>query len=578
MNRLKIFIYFFLIISTVFPAVLSAEASEVAKDSSKDYFAPLNPVFLEYVKTREQSSISQKTGEGFPLTHIPSPVSLSHVKGILDDAVVTSYPSQYDLRTLGLVTTVKDQENFPTCWAFSAYTSLESCLLPSENVDFSECHLSLAHGFDYDIYGAGNSDMTTAYLIRWSGPMLEADAPYGGQVSLGDNYPSAKHVQKVVFLPERTGSLDNDTIKYFVTNHGPVDFAFFWEDGYNSSTHTFYMPDNSGENHRLAIVGWDDDYPADRFTYPPPGNGAFIARNSWGQGFGENGYCYISYYDGSFSRMACFLNAEEPNNYRTIFQYDPLGQTGTWGRQESWGANLFTTEFKEDLQAVGFYATDSHMNYEIQVYKNLSKARPLSGTLAVSQSGSLTYPGYHTIQLDSLVPLAVGERFSVVVKFSNPEFPYAVPVERPIPNHSSLATSNRRESFASLDGVNWEDLYEYQPGTNVCIKAYSQYKKPNITLTAEKVILKGWVFRRSYAAVSIHIANLSEVSIDKLLLFRSLEGGDYQKVKEFTPAQMTDGRYSWEDRYLEKYRKYTYQVIAFDPTGVIAAKSEIAAL
>ena len=288
---------FFIVLFIEVPGL--ADNVENVKKTNTCRLAPLSPDFLRYIDVQENmppdtSRLATETGH--LLGGVPSPVDLSHIRGTLDKTVDIQYPSRYDLRQMGRITSVKDQGSYPTCWIFAAFCSLESCLLPEE-ADFSEWHMAISHGFDYKIDDAGNSYMTTAYLVRWSGPINESELPYGSIWTPAPAYPLAKHVQQVIFLPEREGPLDNNTIKYFVMNYGPVDFAYFWEfESFNERTHAMYTPGNGGQNHRLAIVGWDDNYPATQFSFTPPGNGAFIARNSWGTSWGELGYCYISYY------------------------------------------------------------------------------------------------------------------------------------------------------------------------------------------------------------------------------------------------------------------------------------------
>ena len=78
---------------------------------------------------------------------------------------------------------------------------------------------------------------------------------------------------------------------------------------YSASTASYYYNGSSGTNHDVLIVGWDDNYAAANFATAPPGNGAFIVKNSWGASWGSSGYFYVSYYDTKFGRdgvMAVF--------------------------------------------------------------------------------------------------------------------------------------------------------------------------------------------------------------------------------------------------------------------------------
>lgn len=544
--------------------------------------APLSPDFLKYMDARQTMPSDESRSlveNGRPLGGVPATVDLSHIRGTLDEGVNIQYPAYFDLRQMGRVTDVKNQTDYPTCWIFAAFSSLESCLLPEE-VDFSEWHMAISHGFNHNINDGGNSFMTTAYLVRWSGPIDENELPYASVMIPAPSYPLAKHVQQVIYLPEREGQLDNNTIKYFLMTYGPVDFAYNWEFGnFNEETNAIYTPGNGGQNHRLAIVGWDDNYPATQFSIKPRGNGAFIARNSWGTGWGELGYCYISYYDQSFQQFMSFNNAEAPTNYGTIYQYDPLGHTQTWGSMESWGANVFKAENYSPLEAVGFYTVDAGVKYEIYVYTHVNTManNPTGGEQAAFKTGSLTYAGFYTIKLDTPVPLERNETFSVVVKFSNSSYPFSVPIENPIVNYSSRASAHPGESYVSLDGIQWKDLTTEVPGANACIKAYAQFVPPSISLQGKRESIICWIIRRDYGVISIHVDHLQdgENPVSKLILYRSVGGSDYFPLAEIDGSALAaaDGNFNYIDKYLENLPRYNYRAVTFDADGSVLETS-----
>jgi conserved repeat domain len=462
--------------------------------SSKFYQAPKNPDFIKYENSKASSQISmnkQKTGL------IPSPMDLRHLS---QSAIKTSFPSKYDLRALNKVTPVKDQGNEGNCWAFATYGALESYLKPGENCDFSENNLknvlsnTAPEGFDFS--EGGTTSMSTAYLARWSGTVNEKDDPYSDSSTYSPNelkLPVSKHVQDVLFLPSRQGSLDNDGIKSAIKKYGAVDTGICtggvnFYDYYSTATHSFYYAESSYSDHAVDIVGWDDNYDKNNFSQVPPGNGAFIVKNSWGTSFGDNGYFYVSYYDSNIGKTNCVFTAENTNNYNSVYQYDPLGWTNTIGCNSPtcWGANVFTAKSNEILKAVSFYATDSDCNYDIYIYTNPTSG-PINGTGSVlTQSGTSSTAGYHTVRLTTGVPLKAGQKFSVVIKFTTLNWNSPVAIEQPYDGYSSKARANSSESFVSCDGNTWYDMTSIASNTDVCIKAFTNTNNQNPVLKITK--------------------------------------------------------------------------------------------
>ena len=431
--------------------------------------AKTNPEYIEYLRSTSLAN-SSSTNRSFGWR--PSNVDYSYlrqsrkardngrirVKYTAGGAASHIADASYDLRTKGWVTSVKNQNPFATCWAHATMGSLESGILKrtGEVFDFSEKHLVNRGGYDnigYDEdprwdHPESNADNSIAYLTRWAGPVGESE----------DRYPQGKysvtaspvgtplgHVQNVIhILPMPAASefklSDTEDIKRAVCENGGVYASYMHnDDAYSFVTHSYYW-DGSASNvgplggHAVLIVGWDDGYDKNKFASSkcgrrPPGNGAFLIKNSWGTDWGDGGYDWVSYYDACLGRseVYSFCNFESVDNYDGVYYHDKFGLAGNV--DANWFANMFVARDDDEIAAVGMFSPEPGTAYEIKVYTNCSEGRPVSGTASRSTMGNMQECGFFTIPLSDAVPVASGSRFSVVVRLSPPTYTSPTAVE-----------------------------------------------------------------------------------------------------------------------------------------------------
>ncbi len=484
---------------TALACFLIATAFSLPAAGAEFSAAPLSEAFL--AQGRADGATRSATPDG-KLGYIPSPIDLSHLRRGVDivaakgggsDAL--AYPRRFDLREAGHVTSAKEQR-YNNCWAYSALGALESSYLRAggERLDLSEMHLSYyafaeGPGFTGSIHAGGFDNVAVAVLSRWTGAVLEKDLPESAYPPSGAaaGYANRLHLEDayVLGLQFADGGLPivRDTVKGLIGDKGAVSvgiYMFADENGrrpyYDEANAAwFYNGPETVPNHAVILVGWDDDFSRRNFREGnrPVADGAWLARNHWGETFGDGGFFWVSYEDLGLRDGVAYV-AGETDNFDKHYGHDALGWCNSVGvgEESAWAANVFTAgSVSERLDAVSFYTTANDASYEILVYGDVrDPGNPASGTLRLRQSGSERLCGYHTVRLRESVALAARERFSIVLRMTTPDFPYPVAVETAIQGYSDRASSARGESFFSEDGEAWEDLYD---SYNACIKAFT---------------------------------------------------------------------------------------------------------
>ncbi len=524
------------IISTLLAAVLSVSLVMPASVTS-------------YADDTVDTQIQTETpvNEGFGTGYLELDDEVRTVPGVLQpDAVdsdsqysadrATVYPSQYKTTNLPAV---RNQGGYGVCWAFATMSLVEINLLKKNlvttDIDLSELHLinytyncveDKLGGLEGDsnnfigdsiMQKGGNVELAVNSLEDWEGAVTEATLPYTSENiqkvennQLGDSLAYSNtfaHVQN--FYKINTSSVND--IKRAIMECGAVSASYYSDNSgyystnnYNYTTASYYCSEQYRTNHAIAIVGWDDEFSADNFSTKPDGNGAWIVRNSWGSGFGKDGYFYLSYYDKSLSDTAYALEAELSDNYNNNYQYDgtlihsgiSMGTTGKY-------ANVFTAKANpgayENIKAVSFEtnsfssSNNPSVDYKIYVYNNLTDiSNPESGTLAAQKSGTTTYTGMYTINLDKEVNVEQGEAFSVVVELTGKDgsSPY---IARDYSQnntgwYSCTSSAKENQSFYADSYGNWYD-YGSKHSANLIIKAFTDNTSQRDVINVESISL-----------------------------------------------------------------------------------------
>ncbi len=533
----------------------------------------LNEEFIKW----KQSKKNEYSEEGFALGEIPQPfVIYSELPEYLKkQMIIRDYlPATYDLRTSGGVTSVKNQGGCGSCWTFAAMASIESRWLLSGKgtYDLSEDNLNTCHDpFVWEPCDGGNSSLAIAYFAKGAGPILEADAPYDEThttVSCPAGLIPAGIVTSGWYIP----SSDPDLLKTLIMDYGALATNMRYESSsYNSGDHTYYYSGSVSNptNHAVTLVGWDD------YIVTAGGVGAWIIKNSWGSGWGENGYFYIAYQDTKVNTsVSMYRYYKDYNQFETISTYSEAGYTSSYGYGTNSADALvkFTASDNIHISRIGTWTNYAGASVVIDIYDDFNGTNLLTGLLGSVSEQTCTYSGFNTFELDEPITIAEGNDYYVKVRYTTPGYNFPIPVEKAIADYVTPVIETDIFWIKSTGSSTWSSMnanssdpciYIYSNTNDITFAGGSSYTPPApIKNTNNNVVGRFYLQSQttggsltsatisclSSGATGVEFAKLwisddSEFGIDDTQLGSSMEFGNSITFNGFSAEISSSGKY-----------------------------------
>ncbi len=224
---------------------------------------------------------------------------------------------RFDWRVPKKITPIRNQNPCGSCWAFSAWGAYESSYLivNRRSVDGSEQDLidcAVANdGSDAGTCDGGLSWKAFEHMMR-AGAVTEKTTAYAA-IDKQCKSPAKRPIRAVAwgFVNPAVDLPTVTELKTALCEHGAlsvsmrvVDPAFqaYKKGVYDEVVEYPY----EGSGHAVVLVGWDD-----RKDNGKGKKGAWLIKNSWGEGWGEKGYGWMSYGSNLIGRTARWIKAFE---------------------------------------------------------------------------------------------------------------------------------------------------------------------------------------------------------------------------------------------------------------------------
>lgn len=207
-------------------------------------------------------------------------------------AAGAAYPTSFDWRNVNgsnYVTPIKDQGNCGSCVAFGTAATVESAALITEGdpgllIDISEAQLFFCYA-QAQGRNCGNGWWVDPALNSFlSGVTQQACYPYSDHDQNCTNLCS-NWKDTATYINAQTSLTSTDDMKQWIANNGPLVSCFtVYSDFYSYKSGVYRHVSGTLEGgHCISVVGYDDTQQC------------WICKNSWGTGWGENGFFQIAY-------------------------------------------------------------------------------------------------------------------------------------------------------------------------------------------------------------------------------------------------------------------------------------------
>jgi C1A family cysteine protease len=251
---------------------------------------------------------------------------------VFKNKIAVKVGSHFSWREQGMTTPAKNQKSYGTCWAFGAAGLMEAAWMRRhrEALDLSEqdlinCNCRACDGSSVEQHGEkrlkgirpesanlyvgdGNKDPCTAAVLDNCGP---CDLANGTPFRLEEMVPvDPKYTDDDAYALE---PVPVATMKAALKAYGPLYVKMHIPQGSTIGSHTgkgvfnetvplVYEPKRNNGAHMVLITGWDDNAQAWEF------------KNSWGTGWGDDGFGWIKYGSNKIGMGAHRARAYAPDH------------------------------------------------------------------------------------------------------------------------------------------------------------------------------------------------------------------------------------------------------------------------